>query len=140
MAKRPEKPVYGFRRKGNSLVPDMDHDMRALESIAQGELVRVDIRQWRNVGRHRAYWMMLSEVVDATEAALTPERLHEVLKLETGVIELIRLPTGISVAIPGSIAFEKMDEDEFVKFFESAKRWLAETYGYVAPERGARAA
>ena len=131
MAKKPEKPVYAFIRKGNALVPEMAHDARALEGIAQGERVRVDIRQWRNVARHRGYWAMLSDVIDATDCALTPERLHEVLKLETGVVDLIRLPNGMKVALPGSISFEKMTEAEFIAFFQRAEAWLAETYGFV---------
>jgi hypothetical protein len=74
---------------------------------------------------------MLSDVVSATDCAITPERLHEVLKLELGIVDLIRLPNGMTVALPGSIAFEKMDEDEFVAFFKRAEEWLASTYGYV---------
>ena len=82
---------------------------------------------------------MLHEMVAATECALTPERLHEVIKLETGVVDLIRLPNGMTVAIPGSISFDKMAEPEFIAFLEAAQRWLAETYGWVS-ERERRAA
>lgn len=131
MTKKPEKPVFAFVRRGNALVPEMAFDARALEGIAQGERVRFEIRQWRNVDRHRAYWAMLSDVIAATECALSPERLHEVIKLETGVVEFVRLPNGMKVALPGSISFDKMAEREFVAFFQAAERWLAETYGYV---------
>lgn len=131
MAKKQEKPIYAFVRVGNRLAPDMAMDERALDGIAQGERVRVEIKEFRNVGRHRAYWAMLQEVIDATECALSPERLHEVVKLETGLIELVALPNGMKVALPGSIAFDKIDEAEFVAFFKSAERWLSETYGYI---------
>lgn len=134
MAKRPEKPAYAFQRVNNSLVPEMSFDLAALDGIAQGERVRIEIRQWRNSGRNRAYWSMLTEVVSGCGLKLTPEKLHEVLKLENGVVELVRLPTGMTVAIPGSIAFEKMTEAEFVDFFRKAEEWLAEVYGYVRQE------
>lgn len=137
MAKKPEKPTYAFVRRGMALVPEMAMDERALEGIAQGERVRVEIRQWRNSDRNRAYWAMLQEVVDATEAAITPERLHEVLKLELKVVDLVRLPSGLTVAIPGSIAFDKMDEAEFIAFFRAAEKWLAETYGYEPKQEAA---
>lgn len=137
MARKPEKPTYAFRRKGNALVPEMDYDLNALEGIAQGERVRVEIRQWRNASRSRAYWAMLSDVIAATECALSPERLHEVVKLETGCVEIVKLPTGMRVAIPGSISFDKMAEDEFVKFFAAAEKWLSEVYGYEPQERAA---
>lgn len=131
MAKKSEKPVYSFIRKGNYLVPELAYDVGALESVAQGERVRVEIRQWRNSDRLKAYWSMLADVVAATGCALRPERLHEVIKLETGHVELVALPSGMKVAIPASIAFDKMDEAEMVAFFRAAEVWLGETYGYV---------
>jgi len=137
MAKKPEKPTYAFVRRGMALVPEMAMDERALEGIAQGERVKVEIRQWRNSDRNRAYWAMLQEVVDATEAAITPERLHEVLKLELKVVDLVRLPSGLTVAIPGSIAFDKMDEAEFITFCRAAEKWLSETYGYEPKQEAA---
>jgi hypothetical protein len=130
MSKKPEKPTYAFVRRGMALVPEMAMDEHALDGIAQGERVKVEIRQWRNTDRNRAYWAMLNEVIEATEAALTAERLHEVLKLELKVVDLIRLPSGLTVAIPGSIAFDKMEEPEFVAFFRAAEKWLSEQYGY----------
>lgn len=139
MAKKPDKPVYAFVRKGNALVPEMDFDARALDGIKQGQRVRIEIKEWRNLDRHRAYWAMLHDVVAATECALTPERLHDVIKLEAGLIEHVRLPNGYMVALPGSIAFDKVSEAEFIAFFNAAERWLAETYGWV-PERDRRAA
>ena len=78
MAKRPDKPVYSFVRKGNALWPELEYDAHALDGIAQGQRVRVDIKEWRNVERLRAYWAMLHDVVAATGAnRLTAERLHE---------------------------------------------------------------
>lgn len=139
MAKKPEKPVFAFIRRGNTLVPEWDMDVHALDGISQGQRVRIEIKEFRNVGRHRAYWAMLQEVVDATECALSAERLHEVLKLETGVVDLIALPNGMKVAIPGSTSFDKMEEGEFETFFTAAERWLSQTYGYVH-ERKRRAA
>lgn len=133
MSKR-DKPVYGFVRKGNALVPAMNYDMAALESIRPGELVKVEIKQFRNVARHRAYWAMVQEVVDACGIAYTAEKLHELIKLQNGVIEPVTLPSGLTVALPGSISFDKMTEAEFQSFFKKAERWLATTYGYVRQE------
>lgn len=137
--KKKERPVYGFVRRGDTLVPEFDYDLSALQSVRQGETVRVEIKQFRNASRNRAYWAMLHEMVAATECALSPERLHEIVKLHTGVVDVISLPSGLPVAIPGSISFDKMDEREFIAFFQKAEQWLAETYGWV-PERERRRA
>lgn len=136
MAKKPEKPVYAFRRRGNALVPDMDMDARALEGIAEGQLVRADIKEFRSLGRLRAYWKMLHDVVAATECAASAERLHEAMKLELGIVDLVKVGT-MTVAIPGSIAFDRMTEAEMAKYFDIAQRFLAEKYGYAPEDRRA---
>jgi hypothetical protein len=138
MAKRPEKPVYSFIRKGNGLVPETGYDLRALDGIANGQRVRLDIREWRNLDRLKAYWSMLHEVVAATGAnGLTAERLHEVAKLQNGCVDVVLLPSGMPVAIPSSIALDKMSEPEFIAFFQKVEAWLAETYGWVSERRAA---
>lgn len=135
--KKKDRPVYGFIRKGNSLVPELEYDANALNGVAQGERVRVEILQFRNSSRLRAYWAMLHDVVAATGSDnLSAEKLHEVLKLHNGCVDVVMLPNGTPVAIPSSIALDKMEESEFVAFFQKAERWLAKTYGYV-PERRA---
>ncbi len=133
MSKR-EKPVYGFVRKGNSLVPAMEFDMAALDGVAQGELVNIEIKQFRNTSRLRAYFAILREVINACDLPYTKEKLHEILKLQNGVIDPVTLPSGLTIAIPGSISFDKMSEAEFQSFFKKAEKWLAETYGYVREE------
>lgn len=138
MAKRPDKPVYSFIRKGETLVPEMDYDKQALTGIREGQRVRVDIKEWRNLDRLKAYWSMLHEVVAATGANnLTAERLHEVLKLHNGCVDVVMLPSGMPVAIPSSIALDKMSEPEFVAFFRKAEEWLAKVYGYVNERKAA---
>lgn len=136
-AKKSEKPVHAFIRKGNSLVPEMDMDLAALDGIAQGERIRVDLKQWRNSGRLRAYWSMLQEVVSSCGLPYRAEKLHEIAKMKNGVIDLVMLPDGTPIATPGSISFETMPEQEFVDFFRKVEAWLAETYGYVREEKAA---
>lgn len=138
MARKPEKPVYSFVRKGNCLVPEMDYDLRALDGVANGQRVRVDIREWRNLDRLKAYWSMLHDVVSATGAnGLTAERLHEVAKLQNGCVDVVMLPSGLPIAIPASIALDKMAEPEFIAFFQKVEAWLSETYGYYPEMKGA---
>lgn len=138
MAKRPDKPVYAFVRKGNALYPAMEMDAHALDGVAQGQSVRIEVKEWRNVSRLRAYWAMLHDVVAATGAnRLTAERLHEVLKLHNGCVDVVMLPNGQPVAIPSSIALDKMSEPEFVAFFAKAEEWLGQVYGYVSERKAA---
>lgn len=134
---RKDRPVYAFCRRGNALIPDMSFDLRALDGVANGQRVRIEIREWRNLDRLKAYWSLLHEAIEATGAAITPEKLHEVIKLETGHVELVRLPNGMTVAIPASIALDKMTEPEMVAFFQAAEEWLARVYGFVSEREAA---
>lgn len=136
MAKGKEhRPVF-MVRKGLALVPETDMDAEAIINIPHGHSVEITLKRERSNPRLRAYWQMLYEVVKATDCAPSEERLHEAVKLQTGYIDRIRLGNGMTVAIPGSVAFDKMTEDEFVRFFKGAERWLAQTYGWVS-ERAA---
>jgi len=132
MAKRPDRPVFAFIRQGNILRPEMAYDLRALDGVANGQRVRLEIKEWRNTDRLRAYWSLLHDAVDATGRHLTAEKLHEVIKLETGHVDLIALPNGMRVAIPASIAFDKMSEPEMIAYFAAAEEWLARVYGFVS--------
>ena len=134
MSAKREKMPYAFVRRGDALIPEMEMDRDALAGIAQGQKVRIEIKEFRNLDRHRAYFAMLHDVIEATDGALSPERLHDLVKLHTGAVEVVMLPNGTPVALPGSIAFDKMDEPEFVKFFRAAELWLARTYGYAGRE------
>jgi len=129
------KPIHMVRR-GFALVPEIDMDAEAIAAIPQGHSVRVEIRQQRSHPRLRAYWKMLSLVVEATDCAASAEKLHEAMKLELGVVDLVRVGR-MTVAIPGSIAFDKMTESEMAAYFQRAEEWLSRTYGYVPEARAA---
>ena len=131
MAKKAERPRYGFRKRKGALWPDMAFDARMLESIAEGELVHVEIKRFRNNDRLRSYFAMLNDVIEATDCSLSAERLHEVAKLETGCVEHVRLPNGLLIGLPGSVAFDRMTEGEFQAFYHRVEEWLAKTFNYV---------
>jgi crotonobetainyl-CoA:carnitine CoA-transferase CaiB-like acyl-CoA transferase len=135
--KTKDGPIFAFIRKGNSLIPEFAYDAAALDGIAQGQRVKVSIDEWRNRDRLRAYWAMLTECNKATEAAANVRALHAAIKLETGLVELIALPGGHVVKVPSSIALEAMPEAEMIAYFESAERYLAQTFGWVSERNAA---
>lgn len=126
-----EKPVYAFIRRGNYLCPELEMDTHALDGIAQNERVKVDVKQFRSLPRLRAYWAMLHDCIEATDCAPNVNVLHDFIKLDTGHVEHVRLANGFTVAVPGSIAFEKMSEAEMVSFFKAAEACLARNYGFA---------
>lgn len=130
MSRAKERPKYQFIRRGNSLVPEMEYDLSALDGIAQNEAVMVELKKGRSNPRLRAYWSTLRDCIDATGCAPNIGVLHNAVKLNTGHVDYVRLGNGYTVAVPSSIAFDSMDEQEMVVFFRSAEQWLAEEYGF----------
>jgi hypothetical protein len=135
MAKRAEKPVYAFIRKGNSLFPEMEYDLQALDGIAQGQRVRVDVKQWRSASRLRAYWATLQDCIDATGCAPSKEALDAYIRPAVNFVDTLRLANGYLVGIPRAINTRQCDEPEMIAFFKSAEELLARDFGYVAPDR-----
>lgn len=139
MAKKLDKPVYAFIRRGNALVPEMEYDLRALDGVLQGQKVRLDIKQWRNLDRLRAYWATLQDCVDATGCAPTKEALDAYVRPAVGFVDAIRIRTGHMVGVPRAINTRDCDEPEMIAFFANAEKLLAEQFGFVS-EYQARAA
>lgn len=126
-----DKPIFAFIRRGEGLVPETGYDMAALDGIAHGQRVKVEIKQWRNNDRLRSYWMMLHDCVEATGCAPTKEALHEYVKMMAGLVAFITRSNGMPAAVPASVSFEAMGEAEFIRYYETAQAVLAREFGYV---------
>jgi hypothetical protein len=135
--KTKDAPVYAFIRKGNSLIPEFAYDCAALDGIVQGQRVKVSIDHWRSRDRLRAYWATLSDCVKATECAANAKALHAYVKLQCGIVDVIRLADGTEFAVPGSIAIEEMNEADMQAYFLAAERFMASEYGFVAERNAA---
>jgi hypothetical protein len=93
----------------------------ALRRLANGAMVQVEIKQPRNVRHHRLYWSLVSLVWQNQREPNryeTPEELHEAIKIAAGLRTEITLPDGRIGFIPGSIAFHKMSQDDFSRFYD----------------------
>ena len=132
MAKRPDKPVYAFTRRGDGLFPDMEYDGQALSGIAQGQRVKLEIKQWRNLDRLRAYWATLQDCVNATGCAPSKEALDAYVRPAVGFVEAIRLASGHFVGIPKAINTRDCEEPEMIAFFMASEKCLAEQFGFVS--------
>lgn len=131
MTKRPEKPVYAFIRRGDGLFPEMTYDLHALDGVAQGQRVKLDLKQWRNLDRLRAYWATLQDCVDATGCAPSKEALDAYVRPAVGFVDAIRLANGFMVGVPRAINTRDCDEPEMIAFFLAVEEQLAREFGYV---------
>lgn len=136
MAKRrKDKPVYAFIRKGSGLFPELEYDLQALDGIAQGQRIKLDIQQWRNLDRLRAYWATLQECINATGCAPHKEALDAYLRPAVGHCDYVRLANGSFQAVPRPINTADCDEPEMIAFFQAAEERLASDFGFVSEHR-----
>lgn len=88
-----------------------------------GQTVSADIARGRSVVQNSLYWSVLTKVVATAPGAWrTAEALHEVLKVATGHIEIVKLIDGRLIKIPESTAFNAMTQDAFQTYLDAAFR------------------
>jgi hypothetical protein len=100
-----------------------DAGEEALRGIANGALVQVEIKRPRNAQQHRKFFAMLGIVLQNQQHYKNTEHLLAACKLGTGHVDMIRTKHG-DVAIPKSISFASMSQDDFSKFYDAAVDWV----------------
>lgn len=104
----------------NSLRPTDQAGEDALRKIGHGEVVTIEMKRPRNVKHHRMFWALMGIVHENIDHERYPtvDDLVAAVKIAAGLRTRIQLPSGEVGFIPGSIAFHKMDQDEFSKFYD----------------------
>lgn len=115
-----ERPPIMMIRRGTFLVPAAPIDGELIEAFPAGKALRVAVTPPRSVPQLRLYWSMLRLVADNLDSAVTTEALHNWIKMRCGIAAAIPLRNGETDYVPGSIAFDKMDQDQFQAFMDRA--------------------
>lgn len=103
-----------------SLRPADDAGQEVMRKLGNGELVTVEVRKSRNIRHHRLFWALMTIVHQNIDGDRYPtvEDLTAAVKIAAGLRTRIELPSGEVGFIPGSIAFNKMDQTTFSEFYE----------------------
>lgn len=128
-----EQPAIYVMRQGSHLVPEMALDAELIQRFSQCDRIKVMLTTGRSPPKLRWYWAYLGRIVKATECAPSAETFHEVIKLHIGMVTPVMVK-GFPVAVPKSIAFSSMSEQEFNDFLASATKWVEETYGIAVED------
>lgn len=134
MAKKDKAP-YKFIYTGKSLVPEMEYDRQCLSGLTVGQGVKVEVLQWRNMDRLRAYWATLQDCIDATGCAPHKEALDAFLRPAVGHCDFVRLSNGTFQAVPRPINTKDCDEPEMIAFFLAVEEVLARQFGFVSERK-----
>lgn len=113
-----------------SLRPADEGGEEALRKIGHGECIMVEVKRPRNVRMHRMFWALMTIVWEQMdhERYPTAEDLVAAVKISAGLRTRIVLPGGEIGFIPGSIAFHKMSQGEFERFYDRVCDLLAKHF------------
>jgi|SRR5215472_1843812 len=123
------------RKRGAFLCPANRVAVAAFHKLADGERTTIKFGSKRSVAQNQMYWGVLEQVVAATGRWRTAEELHIALKVATGHVDIVQLIDGRMVKVPGSIAFDHMNQDEAQAYYDAAFRVICdEVMGGMAVE------
>ena len=120
------RTVY-LQRRGNALYPSDGLSDSDISDIPSGRRLKAVLTEPRRAKPHRLYWAMLKIVSENTDhPALTDrDRLHDLVKIKCGHVHLVK-SRGEIIQLPGSIAFDKMDDAAFRAFLDQALAFLCD--------------
>lgn len=106
-----------LRKHMGALRPIDGQGEEYLKNLKDGEIVRAEPKRARNPKQHALYWAAINLCFDHQDTYATPDQLHNAIKVALGYCDMLETKTG-KIAIPKSIAFGNMPQDEFAAFFD----------------------
>jgi hypothetical protein len=113
--------LAGFGKKG---VQDYDRWKRAVAALQPGELLHFSWREPRSPRHHRWFFALLGGLLERQEQFDTLDKLRMWLTVGAGHCDFVPGASGRMVALPRSIAFDKMDQAEFAAFNDEVQKFL----------------
>lgn len=113
--------------KGRHIVPASDEDRAKLRAFKPGDALLVKMGKPRNADHHRKFMALVAFVAEhhpTFRRYRTSKPLLHFLKMETGHYDEYVREDGEIIRIPKSIAFDEMDEADFIVWSEQARRIL----------------
>lgn len=84
-----------------------------VRNMQPGETLHFSWKEPRSLKFHRMFFGMLGDLFDRQEQFAEVDQLRAWLTVGAGYCEFVPGPTGRMVALPKSIAFERLDDTEF---------------------------
>lgn len=101
------------------LVPATDEATAWARKIKPGDIIEADVVRPRSQAFHKLFFAML-KIVSDNKDDYSVEELLDIIKLGIGHTRVIQLPGGTFYALPKSISFASLDQDQFSAFFNRA--------------------
>lgn len=126
------RPVFVTKRDG-ALAPVDAHSAGKISRLTANETYAVSIKRSRNPANHRRLFALVDLIAERHPIYVTRSAALVALKLAAGHVEYTTSPvSGQLVAMPKSISFRELDDEEvFSAFFEAA---IAGALAHLLPD------
>lgn len=129
------KPPILMRKDRGRLVPVDAWSAEQLDAYPEGKDLNVRITSNRSVGGLNLYWaglgLLVENMDDETKRRWpTARKFHNTLMEEIGLTERIWRIDGTFRLVPDSIALDSMSNEDFLDYWENAKRLIIRHFGY----------
>jgi hypothetical protein len=97
---------------------------KALDELEIGDLLTFSTWFPRNPAFHKMHFSMIGGLFDAQEQFADPDDLRRWLYVGAGYCEIVPGPRGRMVALPKSVAYDKLDDAEFSELHRKVIEFL----------------
>lgn len=97
---------------------------RAVEQLEPGETMRFVFKLPRSPQHHRLFFAKIARLLDRQEQFDDLDKLRKWLTVGAGYCQFVPGPSGRMVAMPDSIAWENLDEADFVDLHSRVDAFL----------------
>lgn len=106
------------RCAGKGFLPQSAHDREIYDGLKREGVYKATLARAtkRSVRQHNMFWGLMRFLWDHQEHYETPEALVFFIKIRLGMVDYMIMHNGEIHLIPQSIAFHKMDQDDFNEF------------------------
>lgn len=114
--------LFMQRVDGNRLAPETASDAEAMDGMARGVTYRIVATRaaGRSLRHHNLLFALIAIARENYDGPITTDAVLDVLKLQTGHTNVVKLLSGQIILTPKSISFVSMGHDEFKVFFDKA--------------------
>jgi hypothetical protein len=108
---------------------------KKLENLRPGDTLAFDFKIPRSPKFHRLHFVMLGAFFATQEVFDEDERMRKWMEVGAGHVDFMPGPDGQLVALPKSISYESLDDEEFHAVHESVKAFMRspQAYRYLWP-------
>ena len=113
--------LEGFDEKGKRLYARF---LAKIKGLANGQTIRFEYKVPRSPKFHRLHFAMLKDLFDNQEQFGDPQQFRKWLEVGAGHCDFVPGPKGRMVALPRSIDYESIDDEEFSTVHENVKAFI----------------